>query len=52
MKEIKLSLDLRIALKQTDVHWVEEELLKLREQIFLEILRRVLREIEEEALKG
>jgi len=52
MKEIKLSFDLRIALKQTDVHWVEEELLRLREEIFLEVLRRVLREIEEEALKG
>lgn len=52
MKEIRLSFDLRIALKQTDVHWVEEELLKLREQVFLEVLKRVLREIEEEALKG
>jgi hypothetical protein len=52
MKEIKLSFGLRIALKQTDVHWVEEELLRLREEIFLEVLRGVLREIEEEALKG
>jgi len=52
MKEIRLSFNLRIALKQTDVHWVEEELLRLREEGFLEVLRRVLREIEEEALKG
>jgi hypothetical protein len=52
MKEVRLSFNLRIALKQTDVHWVEEELLRLREEVFLEVLRRVLREIEEEALKG
>mgnify|MGYP001774650706 CR=1 FL=1 len=52
MKEIRLSFDLRIALKQTDIHWVEEELLRLREEVFLEVLRKVLEEIEEEALKG
>ncbi len=52
MKEKSLSFDLRITLKQTDFHWVEEELLRLREQVFLEVLRRVLRKIEEEALKG
>lgn len=28
MKEISLSFEVRMALKQTDVHWVEEELLK------------------------
>jgi hypothetical protein len=41
-----------MALKQTGVLWVEEELLRLREEIFLEVLRRVMEEIEEEALKG
>jgi len=52
MKEIKISFEVRIALKQTDVHWVEEELLRAREETFLEILERVMREIEEEALRG
>jgi len=37
MKEIRLSFELKIALKQTDVHWVEEELLRLREEVFLEV---------------
>ena len=45
MKEIRLFFNLRIALKQTDVHWVEEELLRLREEVFLEVLGRVLRRI-------
>ncbi len=36
MKEIRLSFELKIALKQTDVHWVEEELLRLRKEGFLE----------------
>jgi hypothetical protein len=29
-------------LKQTDVYWVEEELLRLREEVFLEVLRGVM----------
>jgi len=41
MKEIRISFELRIALKQTDVHWVEEELLRLREAVFLDVLRKV-----------
>jgi hypothetical protein len=28
MKEIRLSFEISVALKRTDVHWVEEELLK------------------------
>lgn len=51
MKEISLSFQLRISLKQRDVHWIEEELLRLREEIFLEVLKRILTAIEEEALK-
>ncbi len=52
MKEIRLSFELRIALKRTDVHWVEEELLRLREGVFLGVLRKVMGEIEEEVLRG
>lgn len=51
MKEIRISLKLKIALRRHDVHWIEEELLRLREDIFLGILERVLEEVEEEALK-
>jgi hypothetical protein len=52
MKEIKISFEVSIVLKQTDVHWVEEELLRMREEVFLGILKRVMREIEEDVLKG
>ena len=51
MKEIRLSFEVSIALKQTDVHWVEEELLRIREELFLEVLKRVMAEIEQEALR-
>ena len=46
MKEISLSLTVRIALRQTDVHWLETELLEQRTQLFLEALHRVVAEIE------
>jgi hypothetical protein len=46
VKEIKLSLDINLPLKQYDVHWIEEQLLQLREEVFLDMLRKVLREIE------
>jgi len=52
MKEIKLSFKLSIVLNQTDIHFVEEELLKMRQELFLEVLKKVLSEIEKEALKG
>jgi len=42
MKEIKLSFDINIALNQTDIHYVEEELLKMREDLFLKVLEKVL----------
>jgi hypothetical protein len=51
MKEIKISFELSIVLKQTDVHWIEEELLRMREEVFLGVLKRVMREIEEDVLK-
>jgi hypothetical protein len=50
MKEIELSFAIRILPKQTDVHWIEEELLRIRGEVFLGVLKRVLEEIEEEVL--
>lgn len=52
MKEIKISFTISIPLKQTDIHWIEEELLKKREEAFIEILNKVMEEIEEEAIKS
>lgn len=54
MKEIELSFKIRTSLKRTDVHWVEGELLRLREKVFVEVFRRVMQERETvvEALKG
>lgn len=52
MKEIKLSFDIKLALKQHDVHWIEEQLLDLREEIFLDMLRKILQEIEAVAVGG
>ena len=34
MKEIKLSFDINLTLKQYDVHWIEQQLLRLREEVF------------------
>lgn len=52
MKEIKYSFDIKLALKQYDVHWIEEQLLQLREEVFLEMLWRILREIEADVLEA
>ena len=49
MKELNLSLDIIIALKRHDVHWIEDELLKLREETFLKVFREILVRIEQEA---
>lgn len=35
MKEIKISTTIRISLKQTDIHWIEEELFIKSEEVFL-----------------
>ncbi len=51
MKEIRLSFEITIPLRQTDVHWVEEELLRVREEVYLGgVLAKVMEEIEAEAL--
>jgi hypothetical protein len=41
MKEIKVSFTISIPLKQTDIHWIEEELLKKREEVFIEAIKKV-----------
>jgi hypothetical protein len=51
MKEMKISFEVSIVLEQTDVHWIEEELLRIREEVFLGVFKRVMREVEEEALR-
>ncbi len=44
MKEIKISFEVSIVLKQTDVHWVEEELLmKLHRSAVFQRLGYILR---------
>ena len=50
MKEMKISFEVSIVLERTDVHWVEEELLRVREEVFLGVFKRVMGEIEEEVL--
>lgn len=52
MKEMELSFTIRILPRQTDVHWIEEELLRIREEVFLGVLKKVLEEIEGEVLRG
>jgi hypothetical protein len=52
MKEITLSLTVRIVLRQTDVHWVEAALLEQRTRLFAEALHRVVAEIEASAVVG
>lgn len=52
MKEIGISLEIRITLKRHDVHWIEEELLRIREEAFLVVLRRIFEEVEREGIRG
>lgn len=49
MKEINLSFNVNILLNQTDIHFIEEEMLKMREDIFLNVLEKTLLQIEIEA---
>jgi hypothetical protein len=52
MKEIELSFTVRILPKQTDVHWIEEEPLRLWQEEFLRVMEGVILEIEREILRG
>lgn len=51
MKEMRLSLTVRIALTQTDVHWLEAQLLEQRTQLFREALHAVVAQIEATVLE-
>lgn len=46
MKNIEMSFTVSVALQQTDVHWLEAELLRLREQVFLTLFERAIRRVE------
>jgi len=50
VKEIVLPFRLSIVLTQTDVHWVEAQLLEQRTKLFLEALHQVLAHIEGEVV--
>lgn len=50
MKDITLSFTVTVALRQTDVHWVEEQLLALRQAAFLRVMEQVVGAIEAEVL--
>jgi hypothetical protein len=52
MKEVKVSFETSITLRQTDIHWIEEELLRIREEVFKEVLKKVINQIEKEELQG
>ena len=52
MKEIVLSLTVRIPLTQTDVHWLEAELLEQRTQLFRVALQQGVVEVEATILPG
>jgi hypothetical protein len=51
MKEMELSFTVRILPKQRDIHWIEEELLRLWHEAFLRVMERVILEIEREILR-
>jgi len=52
VKEIEISFDIKVALDRTDVHWIEQQLLTLRQEVFLKVLERVLTEIEDLSRDG
>jgi hypothetical protein len=51
MKEIRIPLSVRITLTQTDVHWVEAQLLEQRTQLFRAALHAVVARIEATVLR-
>lgn len=50
MKEVKISFHISIPLEQTDIHWVEEKLLEVRQEVFKRIMEEVVKEIEKGAV--
>jgi hypothetical protein len=45
IKEIRISFTIGMPLRQTDIHWIEEELLKKREEVFMEVMKEVIKGI-------
>jgi len=39
---------LKLRWEQTDIHWIGEELLKKREEVFIEVMKKVMDGIEKE----
>jgi len=52
LKEIVLPFRLSIILTQTDVHWVEAQLLEQRSKLFLDAFHQVLAQLEAELVPG
>ena len=52
MKEICIPFTVTLTLQQTDVHWVEAQLLEQRTRVFLTALHQVLAHVEAEASAG
>lgn len=48
MKEMKISLTITIPLERTDINWVEEVVVRKREEVFKEVFQEVLKVLEEE----
>lgn len=51
MKEIRITFDINLSLDRCDVNYLEDELLKRREEVFKKITAIVLKILEEEILK-
>jgi len=47
MKEITISLTITIPLERTDINWVEEVVVRKREEVFKEVFREVVKVLEE-----
>jgi len=52
VREIHIPLVVRLSLSQTDVHWVEAQLLVQRTELFQGVLAAVVAEIEAQAIEG
>ena len=52
MREIHIPLVVRLSLRQTDVHWEEEQLLAQRTELFRGVLEAVVAQIEAQAVEG
>lgn len=50
MKDVCVSFVVTVALRQTDVHWLEAELLRLRQEVFQTVWTQVVGTIEAQAL--